>query len=69
MDEGTSLSGWGSHDVVKAYLHSGLGTMSSREWLTLRRPPRAKLSACGLCESEPRMGSVPTTLISETGRY
>ena len=43
MDEGHLRLDGATHDVVKAYLHSGLGTMSSREWLDFTKAPKGEI--------------------------
>jgi lipopolysaccharide transport system ATP-binding protein len=44
MDEGKLGLDGTAHEVIKAYLHSGLGTMSSREWLDPDRAPRGEVA-------------------------
>jgi lipopolysaccharide transport system ATP-binding protein len=39
LDEGKLCHDGSSHEAIKAYLHSGLGTMHSREWLDADKAP------------------------------
>ena len=43
LDEGKVRLDGTPHDVVKAYLHSGLGTMCSREWPDPVRAPQGEI--------------------------
>jgi lipopolysaccharide transport system ATP-binding protein len=43
MDEGRLRLDGPAHDVVKAYLHTGLGTMSAREWPDPMKAPRGEV--------------------------
>ncbi|MDR4464471.1 MAG: ABC transporter ATP-binding protein [Nitrospira sp.] len=52
LDEGRLRLTGNAHEVVNAYLHSELGTMSSREWTDLRKAPGkevARLRAVRVC--------------------
>ena len=44
LDEGKLCKDGTAHEVVKAYLHSGLGTMSSREWLYPGKAPGGEVA-------------------------
>jgi len=44
LDEGKLCQDGISHQVVKAYLHSGLGVMSSREWLDPDKAPGGEVA-------------------------
>lgn len=55
LEEGRLCRTGNAHEVVNAYLHSELGTMSSREWTDLRRAPGkevARLRAVRVCTRE-----------------
>ena len=43
MDEGRLRLDGSAYDVVKCYLNSGVGTMSSREWLEFVSAPRGEI--------------------------
>lgn len=44
LDDGKLCRDGRSHEVVNAYLHSELGTMSSREWLDPLKAPRGEVA-------------------------
>ena len=44
LEEGKLCRDGSSHEVVNAYLHSELGTMSSREWLDPLKAPRGEVA-------------------------
>ena len=44
LNEGKLCHDGPTHEVVKAYLHSGLGSMSSREWLDQDKAPGAEVA-------------------------
>ena len=44
LDEGKLCQDGTAHEVVKAYLHSGLGAMSSREWLYPGQAPGGEVA-------------------------
>jgi lipopolysaccharide transport system ATP-binding protein len=44
MDEGHLRLDGSAHEVVKAYLHSELGTMSSREWPEFGKAPKGEIA-------------------------
>jgi lipopolysaccharide transport system ATP-binding protein len=44
LDEGRLRLDGTAHDVVKAYSHSGLGTMSSREWPDAVKAPKGEVA-------------------------
>jgi lipopolysaccharide transport system ATP-binding protein len=55
LDEGKLCKDGTSHEAVKAYLHSGLGVMSSREWLYPGQAPGgevARLRAVRVCTED-----------------
>lgn len=58
LDEGTLRRDGASHAVVNDYLHSELGTMSSREWrdpLTAPRGEAVRLCAVRVCTKDEQM--------------
>ncbi|QPD03605.1 MAG: ABC transporter [Candidatus Nitrospira kreftii] len=55
LDQGKLCGDGPSHEVVKAYLHSELGTMAQREWPDPRRAPSggiARLRAVRVCTED-----------------
>ena len=57
LDEGKLRRDGGSHEVVKTYMHSELGTMASREWLDPLKAPRGevvRLRAVRVCTEDGR---------------